>query len=260
LSRQNKCDNCGQEKCQCKHKHEHKGTQGPSGAKGPKGLPGSPGPQGPGPQGPPGPKGDTGPKGPKGPPGPAGPKGPKGPPGPPGPKGPKGDTGPKGSPGPKGDTGPPGPPGPKGDIGPPGPPGKKDLCCRILLEHGTQLIPSAIKGTTNVSKKLSACIEKVCNEVVVISGILHKEITYKTLDSQTNVKDHKLIDEIPFHCIIDRDDILEEDKFDISYLQIICEVTSREANFGKKPNGEMVAFRFVEKEVIKVCIKKIDYP
>jgi hypothetical protein len=182
---------------------------------------------------------------------------------PPGPPGPEGETGPKGPSGPKGDKGDKGPPGTKGDIGPqgppgpPGPPGMKDLCCRILLDHRTQLVPPAIKGTTKVTKNLSACIEKVCKEVAVISGILHKEINYSTCDSDGNIKDHTLKDEIPFQCVIDRDDIKENDKFEINELKIICEVFSKETNFGSRC-GHQVAFRFAEKEVIKVCIKKKD--
>jgi hypothetical protein len=49
-----------------------------------------------------------------------------------------------------------------------------------------------------------------------------------------NLKDHKMIDEVPFLCLWDRDDILEEEKFEISDLRIICKVSSREGVCRKK--------------------------
>ncbi|TFB14285.1 hypothetical protein E3U55_13985 [Filobacillus milosensis] len=176
-------------------------------------------------------------------------------------KGPLGPAGPQGPPGRKGDQGPPGPPGPKGDQGPPGPPGppgKKDLCCRFLLEHSTQLIPPAIAGTTTVEKKISSNISKICDEVIVICGLLHKKIKYQTINDYGNIVNHELIDEIPFTCIIDREDIKSTDEYKIIISKIICDVENSEANFATdQKSGEKVAFRFVEKEVIKICVKKV---
>ncbi|MFD1038931.1 collagen-like protein [Virgibacillus byunsanensis] len=215
----------------CKHcGHIHCNCIGPPGKKGKKGLKGDQGKQGP--------RGRVGPIGPPGDKGEKGEKGPRGKQGPPGPKGEKGKTGP---------PGPPGPPGPK----------KKDLCCRLLVEHSTQLVPPAILGSTNVTKDLFVEIQKVCDEVVVICGKIRKKIMYHTVIDNDIVRDYELIDEVPFTCLIDREDIKSDDQFSISKSSIICEVEEREANFAtNKETGKKVAFRFIEKDVIKVCIDK----
>ncbi|MCJ0929898.1 hypothetical protein MST22_01820 [Virgibacillus halodenitrificans] len=249
------CHQCGCNNCNC---------FGPPGKRGKKGEKGSPGPQGPpGRQGPPGPKGENGKKGPpgrQGPPGPKGENGEKGPPGRQGPPGPKGENGEKGPPG---RQGPPGPKGEKGEKGPPGPPGPpsapKPLCCRFLLEHSTQLIPPAVAGSTVVDKTLSAEIVKVCNEVVVICGLLNKQIEYQALVECELISNYTIIDEVPFTCIIDRDDIKANDSFTITFLDVICEISGEEANFATdKETGQEVAFRYAEKEIIKICIEKVN--
>ncbi|SDP95613.1 Collagen triple helix repeat-containing protein, partial [Litchfieldia salsa] len=204
-----------------------------------------------------------GPKGKEGPPGPAGPKGKEGPPGP---AGPKGKEGPPGPAGPKGKEGPPGPAGPKGEEGPPGPAGPpgppgpgKDLCCRFIVKHSTQLVPPAIKNSTIVNKEITACIEKVCDEVVIITGIIKKIISYTALIDEEDEQEFVIYDDIPFHCIIDRDDIKSHDKYEICDLQILCEVYSKEAAFRESYGSEkkVLAFRLDEKEVVKICIKKV---
>ncbi|MRH44071.1 hypothetical protein GH741_15615 [Aquibacillus halophilus] len=264
------CQLCGGNKCNCigppgkrgiRGPKGDTGEQGPAGPQGPRGPKGKTGEQGPaGPQGPRGPKGKTGEQGSVGPQGPRGPKGntgEQGPVGPQGPRGPKGDTGEQGP------TGPQGPRGPKGEQGPPGPPGPpappKPLCCHFILEHSTQLVPSAIAGSTQVNKSLSTNIVKVCDEVVVVCGVLKKEIHYLTLDATNQVQNRTIHDEKPFTCLIQREDIKAIDSFEISCSEIICEASAQEANFATKNSTEQsVAFRYVEKDVIKVCVKKVD--
>lgn len=255
------CDKCGRKNCCC---IAPPGKRGKKGDIGPSGPPGSTGPTGP--------KGDTGMKGRRGDQGPTGLQGPEGERGR---KGPKGDQGPSGSPGPKGepgrkgmkgDQGPSGPKGdqgekgPKGDQGPPGPTGPpappKPLCCHFILEHATQLVPSAIVSSTTVKKILSAEIVKICDGVVVICGILKKNLRYQMLSNGIRM-DNQLVDEVPFNCLIDRDDIKAGDHFRISLLDIICEVSGSEANFASdEMTNDTVAFRYVEKDVITVCIEK----
>jgi hypothetical protein len=233
------CSQCGKHDCNC---------IGPPGKKGKKG-----------PQGPPGPKGEKGPRGfagPRGAQGPQGPAGPKGDQGPRGPTGPRGAQGPQGPAGPKGDQGPQGPTGPKGDQGPPGP--GKNLCCFHIIEHSTQLVPRAVKGTSTVTKELSAEIIRVCDGVVVICGIIKKTIQYVAIMDGDIVPDHSVVDEVPFTCFIDRDDIKESNTYEISNLEFLCELSGEEANFATdKKTGKKVAFRFAEKEVIKICIEKV---
>lgn len=222
------CNQCGNHNCNC--------CIGPPGKKGKKG--------------PQGPKGDTGPRGR---PGPRGPEGPEGPKGKTGPQGPIGPTGPQGPKGPKGDQ------GPRGPKGPPGPPGgKKNLCCFHLIDHSTQLVPAALKGSTSVQKNITAEIVSVCDGVAVICGVLTKTITYDALVDGRIVSDHVIIDDVPFTCIIDREDIKSEDTYVIHEQDIICEVSGEEANFATdKETGKKKAFRFAEKEVVKICIKRV---
>jgi hypothetical protein len=156
-------------------------------------------------------------------------------PGPPGPRGPKGK---------KGDTGP---------QGPPGPPAKIPLCCIHLIEHSTQLVPPALKGTTSVHKDICAQIEKVCDGVVIITGFIRKKITYTTYGGKENI----IIDDIPFTCVISREDIKAGEEYTISEKIILCETEPEEKAFKKEKDGKLFAFNLKEKEVIKICIKKV---
>lgn len=258
------CNQCGEHYCNCIGPPGKKGKQGPQGLKGERGQRGKTGPQGPpgpkgeqGTPGPTGPKGDQGPRGKTGPTGPQGPPGPKGEQGPPGQMGP---IGPQGPPGPKGEQGPPGQAGPTGPQGPPGPPGppgqKKKLCCFHLIDHSTQLVPPAIIGSTNVTRDITASILGVCDGAVVICGVLRKKIRYTSIIDGTISPDQFVLDEIEFTCIIERDDIKEDEAFIISKLEV-CVVAEKEANFATDKNtGKKVAFRFNEKDLIKVCIEK----
>jgi hypothetical protein len=200
----------------------------------------------PGPPGKPGPSGKQGPQGPKGA---TGSQGPIGDTGPTGPRGQKGDIGPRG---PKGNTGPQGPRGQKGNTGPTGPPGKQPLCCIELIEHSTQLVPPALKGTTSVQKEICSQIVKICDGVAVVSGLIRKKITYKTYENCDKV----LIDEVPFNCVIVRDDIKPEDEYKINESVILCEVLLQEKAFTKEENGKQFAFNLTQKDIIKICIEK----
>lgn len=224
------CSKCGHNCCHCLGPPGKRGRRGKTGPQGPPGLPG-----------PPGPKGEPGDIGPQGPPGP---------------KGERGKPGPQGPPGPKGERGKPGPQGPPGPPGPPGP-SKKSLCCRHLIQHSTQLIPAAIVGSTSVNKQISAQIKKVCDEIVIICGILKKQISYDTIDNEGIIQRNEIIDEVPFTCLIDRDDIKATDEYTIKELKILCEVTTKEKNYKKYNEDITLAYRLYEEEVIKVCIKKI---
>ncbi|MED4476213.1 MULTISPECIES: hypothetical protein [Bacillaceae] len=133
-----------------------------------------------------------------------------------------------------------------------------ELCCRSLLEHSPQLVPPALAGSTKVNKSLSAEIVKICDEVVVICGLLTKRIEYQAIMEGKIIPNHIVHDEVPFTCLLDREDIRSSDQFRISELGIICEILGDEANFASdQTTGERIAFRYVEKDVIKVCIEKI---
>ncbi|WP_048602405.1 collagen-like protein [Rubeoparvulum massiliense] len=191
-------------------------------------------------------------------PGPQGSQGPQGPQGLPGTKGVAGIQGPPGQQGSQGLPGPQGVPGPQGPPGPPGSP--KSLECHVLINHTTQLIPPAKKGSTTASKRLTTKIEKVCPGVVVICGLLQKELTYTAVQDGTEVSNHILLDEVAFQCLVEREDIKEGDQYEI-VDQNICNIDTHEANFGNASNQEnqanTLAFKFVESDMVKVTIIKI---
>ncbi|WP_243291402.1 hypothetical protein [Bacillus sp. FJAT-47783] len=133
-------------------------------------------------------------------------------------------------------------------------PDRKKGCCTFILEHRTQLVPPAKKGSTKVKKELFAEIEKVCHDAVIICGFLRKTITYTAVINGEKIK-NTIFDEVPFQCLIDNVNAMEGDKFKIVEKKIVCEVFGEEANFGKdNQSGCEVAFKFKEKDVVKICV------
>ncbi|OIJ12090.1 hypothetical protein BKP37_14515 [Anaerobacillus alkalilacustris] len=133
---------------------------------------------------------------------------------------------------------------------------KKELSCTVISEHSTQLVPPAKIGSTTVEKKISAAIEKVCDKVIIICGLVTKKITYTAVQNHVEVAGHSIIDEIPFQCIIESDDIKKGDKFKIVEKKLLCDI-NRELNFKKDHAGELsLVYRFAEKDIIKICVKK----
>jgi hypothetical protein len=131
---------------------------------------------------------------------------------------------------------------------------KREFCCKILMEHKTQLVPPAKKGTSRSSKIVEAEIEKVCQELVVICGVIHKTITYTAILDGKEVPGYKICDDVPFQCLIECEDINECESFRVTKKEILCEVSSYEANFGGEDHS--FAFKHVEKDIVKVCVVK----
>lgn len=139
----------------------------------------------------------------------------------------------------------------------PCPPPLKKPCCTLIVEHQTQLVPPAKKGSTIVTKEVFATIEKVCKCVVVICGMIRKTIAYTAVIDGLEVPNHTIIDEVPFQCMIDDIEAKEGDQFKVIKKEILCEVFAEEQNFGKDNEGNItLAFKFVEKDIIKICIEK----
>ncbi|MEH6888636.1 hypothetical protein V7024_02585 [Bacillus sp. JJ864] len=130
-------------------------------------------------------------------------------------------------------------------------------CCQVVVERTTQLVPPALENTVTFTKTVEATVENVVPEKVVICGAIHKTITYTAvLEDGTLVPSFQVFDDIPFQCVIDREDANEGDIFEVTGVTILGEVSSQEQNFGII-NGLRVAFKFKEKEIIKVCIRKL---
>lgn len=130
-------------------------------------------------------------------------------------------------------------------------------CCQVVVEHTTQLLPPALENTVTFTKTVAATIENVVPEKVVVCGVIHKTLTYTAvLEDGTLVPGFQVHDDIPFQCVIDREDANEGDIFEVTGVAILGEVSAQEQNFGII-NGRRVAFKFKEKEIIKVCIRKL---
>lgn len=141
------------------------------------------------------------------------------------------------------------------------PPPLKKPCCTFILEHQTQLVPPAKKGSTTVKRELFAEIEKVCKCLVTICGMVRKTITYTAIIDNVEVPNHTIIDEIPFQCIVSDIEAKEGDQFSIIKKEIVCEVFAKEQNFGQDDQGNAtLAFKFSEKDIIKICIEKKEPP
>lgn len=133
-------------------------------------------------------------------------------------------------------------------------------CCQVVVEGNTQLVPPALNNVPICqSKTVFAEIEKkVCPEKkVVISGFLRKKLCY-TAVSDCGLKEENIItDDLPFQCIIEREDANENDSFMVTGSTVLCEVFAKTQNFGTHPvTNDQVAYKFVEKDIVKICIRK----
>ncbi|NDI33269.1 multicopper oxidase domain-containing protein [Chengkuizengella sediminis] len=131
-------------------------------------------------------------------------------------------------------------------------------CCEVVVEGNTQLVPPALNNAPiSDSKTVFAEIEKVCPEKVIISGFLRKSITYTAVLDNGVKEDNTITDDLPFQCIIDREDANENDSFMVTGSTVLCEVFANTQNFGAHPEtNDEVAYNFIEKDIIKVCIRK----
>lgn len=111
------------------------------------------------------------------------------------------------------------------------------------------MVPPAQTGTTSEEKTVEAAIEAVCPEKVVVCGVVHKTIRYIDGNGVPRVR----FDDVPFQCFIDREDANGGDQFHVVGADILCTVFAEEANFNA---DRTLAFKFVEKEIVKVCIRK----
>ncbi|MFD6509252.1 hypothetical protein [Bacillus sp. NPDC060175] len=142
---------------------------------------------------------------------------------------------------------------------PPKPPKLKTLCFRQFVEHKIQLVPPAKKGTIKVDRQIFTTIEKVCSEVVTISGFIRKTVTYTAVAYNKVIPNHKIQNDVPFQGLIESKDIKEEYQFSIIEEKILGNVFTREANFENPKKFQVykcpIAFNFIEKDAVKVSIK-----
>lgn len=131
-------------------------------------------------------------------------------------------------------------------------------CCQVAVEGETALIPPAlVSDPIDYEKEVFADIESVCPGKVIIGGFVRRTISY-TAVPDCGIKEKKTItDDIPFQCMIDRDDANSGDSFEITGATVLCEVFAQAQNFGKYcDRNEEAAYAFVAKDIVKVCIRK----
>lgn len=131
-------------------------------------------------------------------------------------------------------------------------------CCQVIVEGKTQLVPPALKDAPITHRNMvHAEIEKVCPEKVIIGGFIRRTITYTGVLDSGIEKEKEIVDDIPFQCAIDREDANEGDEFRITGETILCEVFAHAQNFGVHSiTDQPLAYKFVEKDIVKVCIRK----
>lgn len=131
-------------------------------------------------------------------------------------------------------------------------------CSQIMVEGNTKLIePVLLSQPIQHQVMVEARIQKVYPGKVIIFGVLHKTINYTALDDQGNPFSKELKDDFPFQWFIDREDANENDPFYVTGSAILGELFAEPSNFSHHPvTGDQVAFGFVEKVIVKVCIRK----
>lgn len=145
-------------------------------------------------------------------------------------------------------------------------------CCRQMVEHKTQLVPPALIGEefnpVRFTNLIEAAIEGVCPEEVMICGVLRKTITYDTIlnNPETGMDEistgYQVQDDVPFQCMINREDANAGDTFYISGAAVLCNVFAHTDNTGtiqdpRNPDNQLeVAWSFKEKDIVKVCVRK----
>ncbi|WJX08402.1 hypothetical protein [Bacillus cereus] len=138
-------------------------------------------------------------------------------------------------------------------------PKSKTLCFRQFIKHKIQLVPPAKKGSIKVDRQIFTTIEKVCSEVITISGFIRKTITYTALAYDKVIPNYRIQGDIPFQGLIESKDIKEEHQFSIIEEKILGDVFTREANFENPKKFQVYkspfAFNFIENDAVKVSIK-----
>lgn len=141
-------------------------------------------------------------------------------------------------------------------------------CCQIVVEFKTQLVPPALDLGENTIRNvkvevLGATIEDVCPEKVIICGKVRKTFDYTAVSETGTQYINTIVDERPFQCVIDREDANAGDVYTVVGSAVLCKGTPRVQNSGTRPgegydyeNPVTVFWRVVEKDIIKVCIRK----
>lgn len=145
--------------------------------------------------------------------------------------------------------------------------------CQVLLEC-TVPFPCQYPAVEikDVMKNVKDLFIKVCKNKVLINGILHKNINYKTFEDSMKDKcdchyntfygDVKHVSvEIPFNCFIEVPGAMPGDDYQIEFAGVedCCEVDILEEPFCV-PSTNVIAYKKVkEKVIVKIDLKVLRY-
>ncbi|HHY21661.1 MAG TPA: hypothetical protein GX525_07230 [Bacilli bacterium] len=139
-------------------------------------------------------------------------------------------------------------------------------CCQIVVEFKTQLVPPALDLGEDTIRNVNVevvgpVIEGVCPEKVIVCGKVRKTFEYTAVLDNGMTMINTITDERPFQCVIDRDDANAGDQFEVVGSAVLCKGMPRVQNSGehKGPNDTTVTvfWKVLEKDIIKVCIRKV---
>lgn len=126
--------------------------------------------------------------------------------------------------------------------------------CEFMLDFRTCLNPLPEKNTKiKEFSKITAQIEKVCKDKVIISGILHKTICYTAARCECACRSkHIKHIKIPFSCFIDVDWKDSKDTFEIVDYKILC----NHSKIIRKQNCCLKKAILSEKDIIKITVER----
>jgi len=135
---------------------------------------------------------------------------------------------------------------------------KLQHCCNVMVEHITYLNPAVYRGSTiNSELKIDVKIEKVCACAVILSGIIHKTLSYKALLKNGAINScYKKYVDIPFNCFISTYEASEDDEYEIIGHDFLStySITTDKHNGPKKLKKRYCTH--IEKTLIKICVIK----
>lgn len=133
---------------------------------------------------------------------------------------------------------------------------KLQHCCNVMVEHKTYLKPAVYRGSKiNSELKIDVKIEKVCAGAVIISGVIHKILSYKALLGNGTINScYKKYIDVPFNCFISICGASEDDEYEITGHDFLCTyvITTDKDNGYKKHKKSYNTH--TEKTLIKICV------
>jgi len=125
-------------------------------------------------------------------------------------------------------------------------------CCEVLIDFRTCLFPEPSHcSDIKVFSRVEAKIDKVCGCKVIIGGILHKTIKFKSKGCDCKSHEHVKHKSIPFSCFIDFDCTSPDSLFEISGHEIICEFSELK----KIKKDCSIKTIFIEKDIIAISVR-----